>query len=90
MMGSYKDSVDYHLTVKPVDGLAGDVNNSGIRNIQDITFLINFLYKGGAQPPLPALADPNRDCLMNIQDVTFLINYLYKAGPAPQVGCAPA
>jgi Peptidase family M1 domain/Peptidase M1 N-terminal domain/Putative Ig domain len=89
MLGSYKDSVDYHLTVKPVTGIPGDVNHSGIPNIQDITFLINFLYKGGPPPPLPALADPNRDCLINIQDVTFLINYLYKHGPAPQLGCAP-
>jgi len=28
----------------------GDVNGSGTVNIQDITYLINFLYKGGATP----------------------------------------
>jgi len=31
-------------------GVCGDANNNGVVNIQDITHLINFLYKGGAAP----------------------------------------
>jgi uncharacterized protein (TIGR02145 family) len=31
-------------------GDCGDINNSGAVNIQDITYLINFLYKGGPVP----------------------------------------
>ncbi len=35
------------------DWICGDVNRNGLVNIQDITYLINFLYKGGSAPACP-------------------------------------
>ncbi|MCX6828680.1 MAG: hypothetical protein NT002_05295 [candidate division Zixibacteria bacterium] len=63
----------------------GDANGSGIHNIQDITYLINFLYKGGPQPTPYHICsgDANCNCIINIQDITYLINFLYKGGPIP-------
>jgi len=63
----------------------GDANGNGVINILDITYLINYLYKGGPAPvPFPvASGDPNCNCVINILDITHLINYLYKGGPAP-------
>ncbi|MCX6828711.1 MAG: PKD domain-containing protein [candidate division Zixibacteria bacterium] len=63
--------------------VCGDANGSGITNIADVTFIINFLYKGGPPPVPPASGDLNKSGNINIQDVTYLINYLYKSGPAP-------
>ncbi|MCX6829969.1 MAG: SBBP repeat-containing protein [candidate division Zixibacteria bacterium] len=63
---------------------AGDANHSQVVNIQDITFLINFLYKGGGEPPCFHEGDANGNIIINIQDITYLINYLYKGGPAPK------
>jgi len=63
----------------------GDADGNGLFNILDVTYLINYLYKGGP-PSLPyqiCSADVNCDCLINILDVTYMINYLYKGGPAP-------
>jgi Dockerin type I domain len=61
----------------------GDANDNGIINIQDITFLISYLYKGGP-PPIPVGAgDANCSGIVNIQDITYLINFLYKGGPLP-------
>ena len=65
------------------DWICGDVNRSGLVNIQDITGLINFLYKGGPAPNPPQSGDVNNSGLTNIQDITYLINFLYKGGPAP-------
>ena len=63
--------------------VCGDANNDGLINIRDITFVINFLYKGGIAPnPLQA-GDANGNGIINIQDITYLINYLYKSGPKP-------
>jgi hypothetical protein len=62
---------------------AGDANHSNVVNIQDITFLINYLYKGGAIPPCLHEGDANGSGIINIQDITYLINYLYKGGSAP-------
>jgi uncharacterized protein (TIGR02145 family) len=38
-------------------GDCGDVNNTGTVNIQDITYLINFLYKGGPAPDCGTVTD---------------------------------
>jgi uncharacterized protein (TIGR02145 family) len=62
-------------------GDCGDVNNTGTVNIQDLTYLINFLYKGGPAPF--CCGDVNGSGAVNIADITYLINYLYKGGPAP-------
>jgi plastocyanin len=71
---------------------AGDANHNGSVNIQDITYVINFLYKAGPAPTCQGNpgkypeADANSNGLTNIQDVTYLINFLYKGGPAPNCG----
>ncbi|SYZ73313.1 Serine protease, subtilase family (modular protein) [Candidatus Zixiibacteriota bacterium] len=63
--------------------MAGDANNNGSINILDVSYIINFLYRGGP-PPVPlASADVNCNGATNIIDVSYLISYLYKSGPAP-------
>jgi len=67
--------------------MLGDANGDLQVNILDVTFLINYLYKGGAPPWPIVMGDIDGSCSINILDVTYLINYLYKSGPAPLVGC---
>ena len=63
--------------------LHGDANADGIINGTDITYLINYLYRGGP-PPIPMEAG-DLDCsgIVNVGDVNYLINYLYRGGPPP-------
>jgi Subtilase family/Dockerin type I domain len=68
---------------QPIMFMAGDANASGLINIADVTYLINFLYKSGLPPKPPASGDVNCNGLTNISDITYLINYLYKSGPDP-------
>jgi hypothetical protein len=63
--------------------VCGDANRSGVVNIQDVTYVINFLYKGGPSPNPVGAADANGSGTVNIQDVTYIINFLYKGGPTP-------
>jgi hypothetical protein len=67
------------------DCIPGDANGNTIINILDITYLINYVYKGGPAPIPYALCsgDPNCNCVINILDITYLISYLYKGGPPP-------
>jgi len=67
-------------------GDCGDVDNSGAINILDVTFLINYLYKGGPAPDPLNSADVNNDDAVNILDATYTINYLYMSGPDPDCG----
>ncbi|MFH2141826.1 MAG: NosD domain-containing protein, partial [Bacteroidota bacterium] len=67
--------------------MLGDCNDSWSANILDITYLINFLYKGGPAPSHLISGDVNGSCTINILDITYLIAYLYKDGPDPMEGC---
>ena len=61
----------------------GDADRSGQINILDVTFIINYLYKGGVAPMPVYAADADCNLTVNILDVTRLVNYLYKSGAAP-------
>ncbi|MCP4705026.1 MAG: S8 family serine peptidase [candidate division Zixibacteria bacterium] len=62
----------------------GDLIDYGVIDIIDITYLINYRYKGGPPPVLGvALADTNCDGTIDILDTVDLINFVYKGGAAP-------
>jgi hypothetical protein len=63
--------------------LCGDANGNGVVNIQDVTYIINYLYKGGPAPTPLQAGDASGNGVVNILDVTYIINFLYKGGPAP-------
>jgi hypothetical protein len=64
----------------------GDVNADGIIGIEDIVYLINYLYVNGPEPacmPITACGDVNADGLVDVSDVIYLLNYLFVNGPPP-------
>ena len=65
-----------------VSGTSGDVNADGTRNLNDVFYLINFLFAGGPPPPGPS--DVNNSDFLDVNDVFYLINYLFANGQAPQ------
>jgi len=65
-------------------GIPGDVNNDGLVIGGDVTYLVNFLGRGGPPPPCMDQADANGDCYVTFADVTYLVNYFRGIGPAPK------
>jgi C1A family cysteine protease len=63
----------------------GDANSDKILNVSDVIYLINYLFKGGAEPVPVEAGDANCDSKVTVSDVIYLINYLFKGGPEP--GC---
>jgi len=59
----------------------GDANHNGSLNVVDITYLVNFLFKGGPIYSCKDEADANDNGSVNVVDVTYLVNYLFKGGP---------
>lgn len=65
--------------------ICGDLNDDGVANILDITFLISYLFRGGPAPNPLASADVNcSGGYINVVDITYMINTIYKHGPALQ------
>jgi len=73
------------ITMIGADYMPGDANGDWRVNIGDAVFLINYIFKGGAEPDPLDVGDANCDGGIDIGDVVHLVNYIFKGGPAP--GC---
>ena len=68
--------------------LHGDADNSGILNISDVVYLINYIFVGGPAPVSECKGDNNCDCVISISDAVHSIIYIFGGGqPPPQ--CCP-
>jgi hypothetical protein len=56
---------------------SGDVNGDGAVNIGDLTYLVDFLFNGGAEPPIPETADLDHSGAVNVADVAELVRVLF-------------
>ncbi|MBN4076353.1 right-handed parallel beta-helix repeat-containing protein [Gemmatimonas aurantiaca] len=74
-------AIPYVCCVKP-----GDANNDLRISIGDVTYLITFIFAGGAGPFCPSQADANGSGDLTIGDITFLINMIFILGPEPKCG----
>jgi len=61
----------------------GDADASGYVDIDDITFLIRYIFQGGPAPDPVEIGDVNCDGMIDIDDVVYLIMYVFAGGPAP-------
>ncbi len=66
--------------------MAGDANDDGMTNISDVSYLINWIFGGGADPPCLRQADANGDGKNQVGDVVWLIGRIFSNGPQPVCG----
>lgn len=63
---------------------AGDVDGNSIGpDISDLTYMVDYLFTNGPQPPSPQSANVDGTGGIDIADVTFLVVFLFEGGPAP-------
>jgi hypothetical protein len=67
--------------------ICGDVNGDGKVNVNDIVYLINYLFVPNSPPPPWPMkrADVNNDGKVDVNDVVYLINWLFVPGSPPPV-----
>jgi len=63
--------------------LRGDANGSSVRDVNDVFYMINALFAGGAPPPNQCAGDADHSGTFDVGDVFFLINFLFAGGLAP-------
>jgi hypothetical protein len=63
----------------------GDANDNGAIDIDDVVYLISYIFSGGLAPtPYPvASGDATCDCTVDIDDIVYLIAYIFSGGPPP-------
>ncbi len=84
---SYLDQAEFTIHFSPTTVIPGDVDMSGSVNICDLTFIVDYLFRGGPPPPVLNTADVNGSCDISVEDLTYLVAYLFQNGSAPVMGC---
>ncbi len=80
----------FHLTLFECDYepfLCGDADDSGGVDIDDVVYLINYIFGGGPAPDPLEVGDVDCSGEVDIDDVVYLINYIFGGGPVPCDGC---
>jgi len=68
--------------------ISGDADKSGGVDIDDVVYLIAYIFTGGPQPmPFVCCGDADGSCGVDIDDVVYLIAYIFTGGPAPMYSC---
>jgi hypothetical protein len=69
--------------------LCGDVTDDCFVDIDDIQFLIAYVFSGGPAPDPMESGDVNcsGDPSVDLDDIVYLINYVFNSGPALCAGC---
>jgi archaellum component FlaF (FlaF/FlaG flagellin family) len=75
---------DDSLILKDQSFNCGDANGDTKLNLLDVSYIINYLYRHGAQPDPLRSVDVNHDGKLNLLDVSYIINYLYRQGTVPE------
>jgi hypothetical protein len=64
-------------------GIRGNANNAGDITIQDLTYLVNYLFRKGSAPICIDEANVNGVGAITVSDLTYLVQYLFNQGPTP-------
>lgn len=77
----YDISIDFPYC----DCIPGEADGSAAIDIDDVVYLVGYIFLGGPVPSPYALCsgDATCDCTVDIDDVVYLINYIFSGGPAP-------
>jgi hypothetical protein len=67
-----------------VSAKRGDANADSFITVEDVVYLVNYLFRRGPSPyPTLLVADANCDGKVNIADVVYLVALIFKGGPPP-------
>lgn len=66
-------------------GLRGNVNGEidNMVDVADLTYLVDYLFRGGFAPPCFDEADYNASGGVDVADLGSIVDYLFRGGPPP-------
>jgi hypothetical protein len=67
--------------------VCGDANASGDVDIDDVVYLIGYVFASGPAPVPEASGDANCSGDIDIDDIVYLIQYIFGGGPVPCAEC---
>jgi len=80
------DTRAFNLKVGGPPHLCGDADGSGEVDIDDVVYLIAYIFSGGPAPDPLEAGDADSSGAIDIDDVVYLIAYIFSGGPEPCAG----
>jgi len=79
--------VQMHVGSGP-EWICGDINNNGIGpDIEDLIYLVGYMFQEGAEPPIMEAADADGSGgNIDVQDLVDLVSYMFQNGPEVTCG----
>lgn len=65
------------------DGMRGDANYEDGVDVSDLTFIVDYLFRGGPEPPCFEEGDVDGSGGIDVADLTYIVDYLFRSGAAP-------
>ncbi|MBU2626135.1 MAG: hypothetical protein KKG33_11310 [candidate division Zixibacteria bacterium] len=78
---------DLQFTVTVLMFDCGDVTSDGATDIDDVVYLIAYIFTGGPAPDPVEAGDVDCSGAVDIDDAVYLIAFIFSGGPAPCEGC---
>jgi hypothetical protein len=80
-----RETLNQNLSMSPL-AVCGDADGSGEVDIDDVVYLIGYIFSEGPAPSPLWTGDADCSGEIDIDDVVYLINYIFSGGQPP---CAP-
>jgi hypothetical protein len=80
---SYGLSHGFWQALTGLDYVCGDADGSSAVDIDDVVYLIAFIFSGGSEPMPYESGDADCSGAVDIDDVVYLIAFIFSAGPEP-------
>ena len=71
------------LNFNALEFIRGDANNNDVLDLSDAIAILDYLFQGGAPPPVLKAADVNDDEAVNVSDPVYLLIHLFLGGKPP-------
>jgi len=88
-----KDTILFPTVIVPVNLVVedysdcGDVDGSGVIEISDVVYIVNYIFKSGGAPRDLYGGDVNCDEIPDVSDAVYLTSYIFLGGPEPCANC---
>ncbi len=63
--------------------LCADLNSDGVRDILDVSLLINHAFRNGPEPQPKWIGDLDASNAIDVLDVVAMVNHVFRNGPEP-------
>jgi hypothetical protein len=70
-------------TISIVLLMRGDADANQIYTMNDIVYLISYIFRNGSEPQPATSGDVDNSGDINVSDIAYLVNYMYNSGPKP-------